>query len=73
MVQAPPQLSAKPRGSDKRSKVESTAPEDTPTATQHQHGLKYQQDIELERARVVEEYRLAKKLKAKDRTMKQSS
>lgn len=69
VVRAPPRLSAKPRGSEKKVRqshkselLETTSPIDTgsPAAVV---GLKHQRDVEEERVRVVSEYRMAKQLR----------
>lgn len=81
VVQEPPRLKAKPRGSSKvagknkghslllldklgpRSEVKSTSAQRTPGKIGG--GLKRQRDIEVEREKAIEQYRLIKKARTK--------
>ncbi len=76
VVKAPPRLSARPRGSDKKTrkvpqlellkKLSTTplapGPPGPPDPPVHV-GLKHKRDIEEERTRAISEYRMAKKAK----------
>ena len=66
VVKAPPRLSAKPRGSDKKKTkmdTETNRIDDIPVL-----GLRHKQDIKEERTRVIDQYRLSKKINLNKRT-----
>ena len=72
MVKAPPRLSAKPRGSERKAKkTPKLQPSETPPTNMPMRGLKHKRDIEEEREKIISQYRLAKRVRlanTKDRT-----
>ena len=73
VVQAPPRLSAKPRGFEKKSKKTPKLeplpnPDHVSTHKLSTGGLKRQKDIEEERVKVIGKYREVKAARLKERT-----